>query len=115
MSRRQQRVGDVLRQEISEVIFRRMQDPRVRLATVSAVEVAPDLRHATVKVSILGDESEREECLDALRHGAGYIRSQLARTLRDMRVLPDLVFELDRGAEYSQRIEELLEHLDDAD
>ena len=115
MSRRSARVGDVLREEISQVILRRLQDPRVRLATVSAVDVSPDLRHATVRVSVLGDEDLREECLDALRHAAGYIRSQLARNLRSMRVLPDLVFELDRGPEYSQKIDQLLEHLDDTD
>ena len=115
MSRRSARVGDVLRQEISDVILRRIRDPRVQLATVSAVEVSPDLRHATVRVSVLGEEQVREECLEALRHAAGYIRSQLARKLRNMRVLPELLFELDRGPEYSHKIDQLLEHLHDPD
>ena len=115
MSRRTDRVGDLLRQEISDVILRRLHDPRVRLATVSTVEVSPDLRHATVKVSVLGDEAERERCLEALRHASGFLRSQLAHSLRNMRVMPDLVFELDRGPEFSDQIDQLLEHLDDTD
>ena len=115
MSRRTARVGDVLRQEISDVLRRRLHDPRVRLATVNTVEVSPDLRHATVNVSILGTDAVRAQCLEALRHASGFIRSQLARNLRNMRTLPDLTFELDRGAEYSQRIDQLLEHLDDSD
>jgi ribosome-binding factor A len=115
MSRRSARVGDVLRQEIADVILRRIRDPRVQLATVSSVDVSPDLRHATVRVSVLGAEPVREECLEALRHAAGYIRSQLARNLRNMRVLPELIFELDRGPEYSHKIDQLLEHLHDAD
>jgi len=115
VSRRPARVGDVLRQEIADVIQRRLHDPRVRLATISTVEVSPDLRHATVKVSLLGTEDVRDQCLEALRHASGFIRSQLARNLRNMRSLPDLNFELDRGAEYSQKIDELLEHLDDGD
>ena len=115
MSRRSARIGDVLRQEISDVILRRLRDPRVQLATISAVDVSPDLRRATVRVSVLGEEPIREECLEALRHAAGYIRSQLARKLRNMRVLPDLVFELDRGPEHSHNIDQLLEHLHDAD
>lgn len=115
MSRRSARVSDLLRQEIAEVMLRRLNDPRVGLATISAVEASPDLRRATVKVSILGEESQRQECLEALAHAAGYIRSQLARKLRNMRVVPELVFELDRGPEYSHQIDQLLEHLDDTD
>ena len=115
MGRRSARVGDLLRQEIAEVILRRLRDPRVRLATISSVEVSPDLRNATVKVSVLGQETNREECLEALGHAAGYIRSHLARQLRNMRVVPELVFELDRGPEYSHQIDQLLEHLDDTD
>lgn len=114
MSRRSDKVGDVLRQEISTIILRRVHDPRVRFATVTSVDVSPDLRQATVKVSILGEGAARGECLEALRHATGFVRSQLARNLRTMRIIPDLSFELDRGAEYSQRIEELLEELDDS-
>jgi ribosome-binding factor A len=54
-------------------------------------------------------------CLRALRRAKGFIRTQLAHNLRNLRVIPDLVFELDRGPEYSQRIEELLEQNDDGD
>lgn len=112
MSRRTARVEDLLRAEISDLILREIQDPRVRLATVSAVSVSPDLRHATVSVSVLGEDEKREETVQALHHARGFIRSQLAHRLR-LRVVPDLVFELDRGAEYSQRITDLLEKLND--
>ena len=115
MSRRTQRIGDLLRREIAEIIVRRLKDPRVGLATVSAVDVSPDLKHARVRVSILGNEENRDECMEALDHASGYIRSQVARGLKNMRVVPDLIFELDRGPEYSQHIDHLLEHLDDPD
>jgi ribosome-binding factor A len=112
MSRRTERVEDLLRAEISDLILREVQDPRVRLATVSSVTVTPDLRHATVSVSVLGEDPSREETVQALHHARGFIRSQLAHRLR-LRVTPDLVFQLDRGAEYSQRITDLLEKLND--
>lgn len=112
MSRRTERVEDLLRAEISDLILREVQDPRVRLATVSSVSVSPDLRHATVSVSVLGDDANREETVKALHHARGFIRSQLAHRLR-LRVVPDLQFQLDRGAEYSQRITDLLEKLND--
>lgn len=113
MSQRTQRVADLIRRELAELIVSRVQDPRVRLATVSAVRVTPDLRRAMVSVSILGSEDDRRAGLEGLQHARGFLRSTLARRLRSMKVIPELVFELDRGAEYSRNIEDLLESLHD--
>jgi len=111
MSRRTRRVADLLRQELALVIQRDVADPRAQLVTVSRVELSPDLRHARVGLSVLGDDEEREASAAAVRHAGGYIRRQLGRRLR-LKVTPELVFELDRGAEHSQRIADLLEGLD---
>lgn len=112
MSRRTHRVEDLLRAELSILILRRMNDPRVRLASVSGVDVSPDLRRARVLLSALGSDQERRECLEALQHARGFLRSQLARGLRHMKTIPELVFELDEGPEYSQHISSILEELD---
>jgi ribosome-binding factor A len=116
VTRRTDRVNDLLRHELTTLIQREMADPRVRLAVVSEVHVSPDLRHARVLVSTVGDEAAREEAVAALRHAAGFLRRQLAPRLR-LRAIPDLDFHLDRGAEHSVRIAELLEslHHDDED
>ncbi len=114
MSRRTDRVADLLRAEISEVIRLEVDDPRVGLATASEVDVSPDLSHAVVRISVLGtDEAARAETLSVLRRAAGFIRARLARRLRQMKRLPELSFELDRGAEYSDTIERLLESTHD--
>lgn len=113
MSRRTHKVEDLLRAEISQIILRRIQDPRVRMASVSEVDVSPDLKRAVVRISILGTDDEREATIEALRHAQGFIRSCLAKDLKRMRSIPELVFELDRGPEYSQRISDLLEKLHD--
>lgn len=110
MSQRTVRLGDLLRTELSALLQREMRDPRVALATISAVEVSADLRHAMVRVSALGDEEARRETVRALEHARGFLRRELARRI-DLRITPELRFELDRGAEYSQRISELLESL----
>ena len=116
MTRRTDRVADLLRAEISEVIRLEVDDPRVRLATASEVDVSPDLRHAVVRISVLGaDEDSRRETLAGLRRAAGFIRGRLAKRLRQMKRLPELTFELDRGAEYSDTIERLLESFHDQD
>ncbi len=114
MSRRTDRVGDLIRGELSRLLAREVADPRVRMASVSTVDVSPDLSHATISVSVLGEEAERTEAVEALRGARGFLRSRLAHELR-LRNTPELVFELDRGAEHSQRIADLLESLHHAD
>jgi ribosome-binding factor A len=114
VSRRTDRVEDLLRAELSDLLLREVQDPRVSLTSVVAVNVSPDLRRALVRVSVLGEEEHRLESLKGLQHAKGFLRSQLAHRLR-LRVVPELVFELDRGAEHSQRITDLLESLNEHD
>lgn len=115
MTRRTDRVEDLLRSEISRLIVQEVSDPRVRLATVSEVNVSPDLKHALVKVSVLGEDTDRHVTLEALQHASGYIRTRLAKNLKRMKSIPQLTFELDRRAEHSQRISDLLETLHDQD
>ncbi|HEY0784098.1 MAG TPA: 30S ribosome-binding factor RbfA [Thermoanaerobaculia bacterium] len=110
MSRRTDRVADLIRSELSLLLLKDVHDPRIRLVTVVGITVSPDLRHATVKISALGTDAERQETIAALRHARGYLRTELAHRLR-MRTTPELVFELDRGAEHSQTISDLLESL----
>jgi ribosome-binding factor A len=110
MSRRTDRVSDVLRAELSDLLLREVHDPRVKLASITEVDVTTDLRRATVKVSVLGDDQQRQEAIEGLRHARGFLRTELSHRLRT-RVTPELVFELDRGAEHSQKISDLLESL----
>ncbi|HEV8582014.1 MAG TPA: 30S ribosome-binding factor RbfA [Thermoanaerobaculia bacterium] len=110
MSRRTDRVADLLRAELSSLLLREVHDPRVKLASVTEVDVSPDLRRAVVKISVLGDDQQRLETIEGLRHARGFLRTELAHRLR-LRATPELVFELDRGAEHSQQISDLLESL----
>jgi ribosome-binding factor A len=110
MSRRTDRVSDLLRAELADLLLREVHDPRVKLASVTAVAVTPDLRRAVVKVSVLGDDRQRQETIEGLRHARGFLRTELAHRLR-LRSSPELVFELDRGAELSQQMSDLLESL----
>lgn len=111
MRPRVEKVGDLLRTELARIIQREVRDPRVGLATVSSVELSGDLSHAKVRISVLGDEETRTASILALSRAQGFIRSCLARSVR-LRTVPALVFQLDRGAEHSQRISDILESLD---
>ena len=112
MSLRTDRIGDMLRAEINTLLLREVRDPRVKLATVSRVEVSGDLQHARIAVSVLGSEEEREACVDALKKARGFLRSKLAAKLKRLRSTPELLFELDRAADHNLRISEILDDFD---
>ena len=112
MKGRMRRVEDLLRGELARILQRDMKDPRVGLVTVTHIEVSSDLSHAEIGISALGDEEARQESVAALVRARGFIRSQLAKNVR-LRRTPELHFKLDRGAEHSQKISDLLETLHD--
>jgi ribosome-binding factor A len=105
--RRTDRINEQLRQEISLLIRAEVRDPRVGLATITAVQTSPELDHARVYITTLGDEEEKAEALTGLRSAAPFIRGQLGRRLH-MRRIPELHFEIDRKLENALRIESLL-------
>jgi ribosome-binding factor A len=109
--RRIDRIEEQLRIELSEIIEREIQDPRIGLATVTYVKVSPDLRHARVFVSVLGDEAQRKKSLEGLRSAASYARRSLSKRLQHLRRIPELTFDYDEGLEKGMRIEELLEKI----
>ncbi len=78
--RRIDRIEEQLRIELSEIVEREIQDPRIGLATVTAVKVSPDLAHARVFVSVLGDQTQRKKTLEGLRSAANFVRRSLSRT-----------------------------------
>lgn len=105
--KRTERINEQLRQEISLLVRDEVRDPRVGMVTVTAVETSPEMDHAKVYVTVLGDEEERAEALQGLRSAAAFMRGQLGRRLHVRRV-PELHFEIDRVIEEATRIESLL-------
>ena len=105
--RRTERLNEQLKQEISLLVRDEVRDPRVGLATITAVQTSPELDHAKVYFTALGDEAERAGILTGLRSAAPFIRSQLSKRLHIRRV-PELHFEMDRVLEEAARIEQLL-------
>ena len=94
-SRRQRRIADVIRQELSRLLLRDLKDSRIApLTTVTDVHVSPDYKYATVRVSALATEREQRSTLIALEHAAGHLQSKLGKALQ-LRHTPRLRFELD--------------------
>lgn len=105
--RRTDRINELLREEIAVMVRDEVRDPRVGLATVTAVDTSPELDHARVYVTTLGDDAERAEAVAGLRSAAPFIRSQLSKRLH-LRRVPELHFEVDRVLDEALRIEALL-------
>jgi len=110
---RMRRVDEAVREVLSDAITRDLQDPRIGFVTVTAVDTSPDLRHARVHVSILGDEAVRAASLEGLRSAHGYLQRRVGDELR-LKHTPTLEFSYDDSVDRGIRIEELL-HADDED
>jgi ribosome-binding factor A len=110
MTQRTNRIDELLRQEIGAIVTRDVQDPRIGFATITKVETTPDLRHAKIWVSVIGQPKERSETIAALGRAMPFVRHELGRSLR-LRRIPDLHVELDDTAERGTRVLHLLDEL----
>ncbi|MEI7744878.1 MAG: 30S ribosome-binding factor RbfA [Chloroflexota bacterium] len=111
MSQRTERVDELLRQEIGALLSKEVADPRIGFATITDVETAPDLRHAKVWVSVIGQKGDRDETLRALADAMPFIRHELGKRLR-IRRIPALHVQLDDSAERGTRLLHLLSELE---
>ena len=113
-AKRIDRINQLIKEEISELLQRGLKDPRLGFVTVTEVDVSKDLHHAKVFVSILGSEDDWRATLDALESASGYIRHWLRENLR-LRYIPELAFRPDRSMAHAAHIQELLMRLKSQD
>lgn len=102
------RINEVLREVVGATISGDLSDPRIGFVTVTSVETSPDLRHAKVYVSVLGDEEAREETLEGLKSSHGVLQSRIADETH-MKRTPTLTFHYDDTIAQGVRISHLLE------
>lgn len=107
------RVDESLKAVLGDAISTDLQDPRVGFVTVTAVKTSPDLRHARVYVSVLGDRRLREDSLAGLRSARGFLQGRIAAL--GLKHTPTLAFEYDPSLEQGMKITRLIEDLADDD
>lgn len=111
--RRPDRVAEAIREEVATFLSEGAKDPRIRaFVTVTAVDVTRDLRHATVFVSLMGDEADKKSTAEGLASVATHLRSRLGRSLR-LRSAPEIHFRTDESVARASRIEQLLSQIRD--
>lgn len=108
MSRRIERVGSTIRQELAQIMMRELNDPRLKgMPSITRVKVSGDLSVADVYITVMGSEGQQNAALAALRHSAGMMRTKLTRAL-SMRTVPYLKFHLDENLKKELEVLELL-------
>ncbi|HLI69789.1 MAG TPA: 30S ribosome-binding factor RbfA [Ktedonobacteraceae bacterium] len=107
---RQEKLGEQIAVEVSDLLRTRVKDPRVGFASITHVEVSGDLRHAKIYVSVMGESEEKQNTIEALRHATGFIRRELAGRLT-VRFMPEIVFKLDNSIEQGAHVLGLIRKL----
>jgi ribosome-binding factor A len=104
------RVGELIQAEIAALMLKELKDPRLKMSTISHVDVSSDLRHAKLYISHLGSEAEREAAIEGFQCAAGFIRRQLGKRLK-LRYVPQLTFQLDTAIAYGVKVSHILHEL----
>lgn len=107
---RANRVAEQIKKELGDIITTKLKDPRIGFVTVTDVEVTGDLQQATIYISVLGTEQEKEDTLLGLTKAKGFVRSEIGNRIR-LRKTPELAFEYDEALEYGNHIESILRDL----
>ncbi|MBB4823887.1 ribosome-binding factor A [Sporosarcina luteola] len=112
MTMRSNRVAEQMKKELGDIIGQKLKDPRIGFVTVTDVDVTGDLQQATVFISVLGSDYQKEETLKGLSKAKGFIRSEIGQRIR-LRKTPEIDFAFDESVEYGNRIESLLRQVRD--
>ncbi len=111
MSKRyEQRITDLIRRHVVQLVGNELNDPRVEGVTITDVEVSPDTKFAKVFYSLIGDDAKKEEVAEGLRSAQGWVTHELGRRLRT-RNTPHITFEFDPSLEYGDHMSRLLDDL----
>lgn len=104
---RVEKVQELMKQEVSEIVLRELKDPRIGFVTVTEVKCTADLREAKIYVSVMGSDDQVKNTLAGLKNSMGFIRREIGRRIR-LRFTPEISLALDKSLDYSAHIQELL-------
>ncbi len=109
---RVQRVAEEIKRDVGRIVHGELNDPRIGFVTITKVDLSRDLRFAKIYFSLLGTEKQLRDTRIGLSKATGFIRKLLGQRIK-LRYLPEIIFKLDEGVEYSIHISEVLEKIKD--
>lgn len=102
-------VGDEMQKVISDIITNKVKDPRIPfLTSITSVKMTSDLSHATINVSVFGDDKVKSDCMKAIEKAKGFIRFEMCKKI-NLRVAPELHFKLDTTLEEAARMDAIID------
>ena len=107
---RVEKLQELMKQEISDIIFHELKDPRIGFVTVTSVACTEDLREAKLYVSVMGDDKKARDTLNGLNSSLGFVRREIGKRIR-LRFTPEISFALDTSLSYSDHIQRLLNEI----
>lgn len=107
------RVGHLVQQEMSRLIVERTRDPRIGFVTVTRVKMTPDLKSAVIFVSVMGDETAKQNSIEGLESAIGFFQRSIGDSLK-LRFTPRIQFELDRSIDHGIEIDQILKKISDS-
>ena len=107
---RVEKVQELMKQEVSDIIFNELKDPRIGFVTVTSVACTEDLREAKIYVSVMGDEKKARDTLNGLNSSLGFVRREIGKRIR-LRLTPEISFALDTSLNYSDHSQRLLNEI----
>jgi len=108
--KRADRVGDVIKAELADIIQRKIKDPRVGFVTITRVSISDDLKSGRVYITVLGEAGDTKDTIKGLESASGFIKAELGRRL-DLRYTPNLTFMVDESYEEGEKVLEMLRGL----
>ncbi|MEA3306011.1 MAG: 30S ribosome-binding factor RbfA [Candidatus Omnitrophota bacterium] len=110
MRTRPQKVASAIRREVSSIIQKELRDPRIGFTTVTRIEITPDLRCAKIYYSVFGNDKKKKSTQVALNNASGFVRGLIGDRLK-LRFAPDIIFKMDKSAEYTERVNKILDKI----
>ncbi|HDK27850.1 MAG TPA: 30S ribosome-binding factor RbfA [Candidatus Atribacteria bacterium] len=102
-TKRSEQLEKYLKKVINNILYRKINDPRITFVTITRVSASVDLKYAKIYISIYGDENHNRNCLKALRNATKFIRREIGREAK-IRFIPEIKFLIDENIEYQYKL-----------
>ena len=112
ISKRSEQLEKALIREINNIIYRKINDPRIKFVTITRIKVSPDLKYADVFVTIFNDKDQQKKALKGLKNATKFIRGELGKDLK-LRYVPKIEFKIDEDLEHQYKLLEIITEVHD--
>lgn len=112
LPKRSERLEKSLMREINYIIYRKINDPRIKFVTITRIKVSPDLKYADVFVTIFNDKDQQKKALKGLKNATKFIRGELGKDLK-LRYVPKIEFKIDEDLEHQYKLIKIITEVHD--